>query len=299
MTVRKARSMLGLTAGLALFGVALPAMAADWNSGGIKDYGGAGGVPVPAPAPIPVSDAEWYIGVVGGGVLVDDADIENIGSMMPVRDNVQKTMFGGISAGRYLTPNVRAELAFDFYDDFKLTSSGNVSYRENLPGLSGFVQNYGVTRTDSIKVGRTTAMLNMYYDIPTGTRFRPFVGAGIGVTWRSMKRDWSEQANCDSTTETSTGITSAPCYNLIPNVQPTGYRASGSSEVDRFDLALAAMAGLSYEITPDIIWDNSYQLLWESQGISLTANSVSGVSKVDYSDTIQHQFRTGLRFNIN
>lgn len=57
--------------------------------------------------------------------------------------------------------------------------------------------------------------------------------------------------------------------------------------------------GLSYEITPDIIWDNSYQFLWESQGISLSTATFSGTSTVSYSDTTQHQFRTGLRFNIN
>ena len=302
MTVRKARLTMGLAAGLALMGTALPATAADWYSGGIKDYGGAGGVPVPAPAPIPVHEAEWYIGVVAGGVLVDDSTVENIGSAMPVRDNLNKTLFGGISAGTYLTPNIRAEFAFDFYDDFKVASSDPVTYPESLSGEGQYTQNYQVTRLDTIKVGRTTAMYNMYYDIPTGTRLRPFVGAGIGVTWRAMKRNWREEANCEDTTTDlgdGTTVTSSPCHHLVPDDQPSHWERSGTDEVDRFDLALAAMAGLSYEITPDIIWDNSYQFLWESQGISLSTATFSGTSTVSYSDTTQHQFRTGLRFNIN
>lgn len=302
MTVRKARLTMGLAAGLALMGTALPATAADWYSGGIKDYGGAGGVPVPAPAPIPVHEAEWYIGVVAGGVLVDDSTVENIGSGMPVRDNLNKTLFGGISAGTYLTPNIRAEFAFDFYDDFKVASSDPVTYPESLSGEGQYTQNYQVTRLDTIKVGRTTAMYNMYYDIPTGTRLRPFVGAGIGVTWRAMKRNWREEANCEDTTTDlgdGTTVTSSPCHHLVPDDQPSHWERSGTDEVDRFDLALAAMAGLSYEITPDIIWDNSYQFLWESAGISLSTATFSGTSTVSYSDTTQHQFRTGVRFNIN
>lgn len=302
MTVRKARLTMGLAAGLALMGTALPATAADWYSGGIKDYGGAGGVPVPAPAPIPVHEAEWYIGVVAGGVLVDDSTVENIGSAMPVRDNLNKTLFGGISAGTYLTPNIRAEFAFDFYDDFKVASSDPVTYPESLSGEGQYTQNYQVTRLDTIKVGRTTAMYNMYYDIPTGTRLRPFVGAGIGVTWRAMKRNWREEANCEDTTTDlgdGTTVTSSPCHHLVPDDQPSHWERSGTDEVDRFDLALAAMAGLSYEITPDIIWDNSYQFLWESAGISLSTATFSGTSTVSYSDTTQHQFRTGVRFNIN
>lgn len=302
MTVRKARLTMGLAAGLALMGTALPATAADWYSGGIKDYGGAGGVPVPAPAPIPVHEAEWYIGVVAGSVLVDDSTVENIGSAMPVRDNLNKTLFGGISAGTYLTPNIRAEFAFDFYDDFKVASSDPVTYPESLSGEGQYTQNYQVTRLDTIKVGRTTAMYNMYYDIPTGTRLRPFVGAGIGVTWRAMKRNWREEANCEDTTTDlgdGTTVTSSPCHHLVPDDQPSHWERSGTDEVDRFDLALAAMAGLSYEITPDIIWDNSYQFLWESAGISLSTATFSGTSTVSYSDTTQHQFRTGVRFNIN
>jgi len=309
MTVRKARLTMGLAAGLALIGTAVPATAADWYSGGIKDYGGAGGVPVPAPAPIPVHETEWYIGVVAGGVLVDDSTVENIGSAMPVRENLNKTLFGGISAGTYLTPNIRAEFAFDFYDDFKVAGSDPVTYSQSWSGEGQYIQNYQVTRSDTIKVGRTTAMYNMYYDIPTGTRLRPFVGAGIGVTWRSMKRNWREEADCESTTDTGQDpiLTSSPCHHLVADdpdsvvdqPQPQHWERSGTVETDRFDLALAAMAGVSYEITPDIIWDNSYQFLWESAGISLSTETFSGTSTVSYSDTTQHQFRTGLRFNIN
>ena len=66
MTVRIARRLMSLATGLAVVSAALPAIAADM--GGIRDFGGAGGVPVPAPVPIPMYDAEWYIGSAAGAV---------------------------------------------------------------------------------------------------------------------------------------------------------------------------------------------------------------------------------------
>ncbi|MCB1483459.1 MAG: hypothetical protein KDJ17_01035 [Hyphomicrobiaceae bacterium] len=300
MTVRNARFMMGLAAGLALIG-STPATAADWYSGGIKDYGGAGGVPVPAPAPIPVSSAEWYIGVAAGGVLVDDSTIDEIGTSMPVRDNLNKTMYGGISGGTYLTPNIRAEVSFDFYDDFKVAGPSEEHYMDaQAIDDTTIVGHYAVTRFDKVKVGRTTAMFNMFYDIPTGWSLRPYIGGGVGVTWRSMTRTSREHADClyssDASDPTFDGTA---CAGINSSLQ--SYELSETKyETDRFDIALAAMAGFSYQITPDIIWDNGYQMLWESNAIQITAPTHAGAtSTVTYGDTIQHQFRTGLRFNID
>ena len=314
MKVRFACLSIGFAAGLAL-AASQPASAADM--GGIKDYGGAGGVPVPAPVPIAISAAEWYIGIAAGGVLVDDSSIENFGSAMPVieNDKLNKTMFGGISAGRYLTPSLRAEIAFDFYDDFKVAGPNEVFYTDTKSAKGDTISvtqgttsvtvqtydtnHYVVERTDTVRVGRTTGMMNLFYDLDTGTRFRPYVGGGVGVSWRAMKRKASEIAVCEYTTNShNTGLPTNSC-SVNSDELPSRYTASGEYNTDRFDIALAAMAGFSIEVTPDIIWDNGYQMLWEGAGIEVSADTVSGVSTVSYSDTLQHHFRTGLRFNVN
>lgn len=303
MTVRIARRLMSLATGLAVVSAALPALAADM--GGIKDFGGAGGVPVPAPVPIPMYDAEWYIGVAAGAVLSDSSAVTNIGSTMPVNDNLKNVLFGGISAGRYITPSIRAELAVDAYGDVTLAGPVEALYTDtksaNSVINSGTIDtnHYDVTRTDKVSLGRTTAMLNLYWDIDTGTALRPYVGGGVGVTWRSLKRKWSEHAECAFTTNSAGAVYPTDSCATSSDELPAEYDNSGSETTDRFDLALAAMAGVSYEITPDIIWDNGYQLLWESNGIDITTATVSGTSTVKYSDALQHHFRTGLRFNID
>lgn len=290
-----------LSMGLALAVAAGTASAADWNNGGesYKDMSGSAGVPVPAPVPVADYAAEWYIGVVSGGVLSDESSISEIGTGMPVKDtgDLAKTMFGGISAGRYLTPSLRAEIAFDFYDDFKVAGPAEVLYSDTLTSAStGDDVVYGVTRTDTVKVGRTTGMLNLYYDLPLSQRFKPYIGGGVGVTWRSMNRNYTVAYECDHI------VAAANCSGLPSDLKAT-FEDSNKLSTDRFDVALAAMAGFSIEVTPSILWDNGYQMLWESNSVELLASTKCGGadcdSTVKYGDTVQHQFRTGLRFLID
>lgn len=298
MTDRIARRLMGLAAGLALSVATLPALAADM--GGIKDYGGAGGVPVPAPVPVAEYDAEWYIGIVGGGVLVDDSTIEEIGAGIAVHDEPKRTLFGGITAGRYLTPNLRGELAFDFYDDFSVAGPSEQHYTDTA-GIEGttYVGHYDVTRNESVKVGRTTGMFNLIYDIPLSERIKPYIGGGVGVSWKSMKRRVTEHAVCDfSTDENDNTFRSDNCAG-IPSDLRDYTLTDHTYETDRFDVALAAMAGISVQVSDGIYWDNGYHVLWESNSIALTTPThAGGTSTVSYGDTVQHQFRTGLRFDI-
>lgn len=301
MKVRTARRLMGLATGLALIAAGTPAISADM--GGIKDYGGAGGVPVPAPVPIPQYAAEWYFGVVGGGVLVDDSLIEEVGAGMPVRDSdeLAKTLFGGISVGRYVAPNLRIEAAFDFYDDFAVAGPLEVNYTHEVPiEDSTVIANYDVTRYEKVKVGRNTMMLNVLYDIPLSTYFKPYIGGGVGVTWRSMKRRVIEDAECISSRDPSDPTFDGSACSGVPSDLRNYSLNDTTYETDRFDIALSAMAGVSVEVTPNILWDNGYQYLWESNGIELTTETHGGGdSTVRYSGTSQHQFRTGLRFLID
>lgn len=277
------------------------ASAADWNNGdsGLKDMGGGAAVAVPAPVPVPRTLAEWYVGIAAGGVLSDESSISSDNPYIPVleEDDRNNTLFGGISAGRYLTPSLRAEIAFDFYDHLNITDRTDQNYTAAEDGANGVALHYRVARTDKFEVGRTTGLFNLIYDIPLSSRFKPYVGAGAGFSWRSMRRNFTETAVCDYQVDHSATPPSRSevCSSFGEGQQATEV-TTGSDEVDRFDVALALMAGISWEVSSNIFWDNGYQLLWERAGIQQNAQSFSGHHFVKYEDSTIHQFRTGVRY---
>jgi opacity protein-like surface antigen len=213
---------------------------------------------------------------------------------MPIKDDsdIGASPIFGLTFGRYITPSLRAEVAIDYSPDENLTSNGTLKYTTlGAPGTGYQGQEYGVLRQDRVKLSRTTALFNLLYDIPTGTRFTPYVGAGVGFTWRRMRRSASEVATCVDSIN-------FPGLTCGPDV-PTGASASGSTSKNQFDFAAAVQAGISYNITDQIIWDNGWQMLWEGNAISTTLPSISGDNTVIYKDAVLQQFRSGIRIRFD
>jgi opacity protein-like surface antigen len=174
-----------------------PALAADW--GGIKDMGGGVAVPVPAPAPVPTYDydSDWYVGLAIGAnfsqsATIKDTDRDYLGDTTPGvwardSDDIGTSPLFGLSFGRYITPSLRAEIAIDYTPDAQISRGNTLGYvvTNSAPKFSGGVVSidtnaYAVERTDTVKLARTTGLVNLLYDIPTGTRFTPYVGGGVG-----------------------------------------------------------------------------------------------------------------------
>ena len=110
----------------------------------------------------------WY---VSGGVGIDSP-----GNDLKVSDGSNQLNFGldstapGNIAGGYQLKNYRAELELNY---------------------SSFGVNKGTFNTQPFPIGgnisKTSVLVNGYYDIPTGSKFRPYIGAGIGVGSISAK----------------------------------------------------------------------------------------------------------------
>ncbi len=270
-----------------------PAMAADW--GGIKDMGGGVPIPVPAPAPVPTYDADsdWYVGLELGGNLLTDATIRDSDPNMPVKDSSDIAMSPtfGLMFGRYITPSLRWEIAVDYTPNTNLID-GERKYRTfGAPGTAIETQEYGVFRNDTVKLSRTTALFNLLYDIPTGTRFTPYVGGGFGFSWRRLQRNYTETASCNDTFDFP-GIS-------CNTGSPTSVSRSGSSSKNQINVAAAVQAGIATNITDQIIWDNGWQMLWESGGISIDGDSISGDNRFTFKDSVLQQFRSGLRIKFD
>lgn len=303
-------------AGLTLIAGAAPGWAADW--GGVKDMGGGVAIPVPAPAPVPTYDydSDWYVGLAIGANIsqsakIKDSDVDYLGNSTPgvwARDSSDigaSPIFSG-SFGRYITPSLRAEIAIDYTPDSQISDPRKLGYvvTNSAPKFSGGVIStdtnlYAVTRTDTVKLARTTGLVNLLYDIQTGTRFTPYIGGGVGFTWRSLRRNYTENATCIGATNSVDGDY-IPLGTCSGNTNlPANGTISGSSSKQQLDFAAAVQAGLAYNITDSIIWDNGWQMLWESNAIASSAPSASGENRIVFKDSTVQQFRSGIRIRFD
>jgi opacity protein-like surface antigen len=88
------------------------------------------------------------------------------------------------------------------------------------------------------------------------------------------------------------------CSGGLPVAAETA-STSGSTSKNQFDFAAAVQAGIAYNITDQIVWDNGWQMLWEGNAISSTAPSISGDNTIVYKDAILQQFRSGIRIRFD
>ena len=73
----------------------------------------------------------------------------------------------------------------------------------------------------------------------------------------------------------------------------------GFEHEERFDFAAAVQAGIAYNITDSITWDNGWQMLWESDAIASVAPSASGGNTIVFKDSVLQQFRSGIRIKFD
>jgi opacity protein-like surface antigen len=289
--------------GFALALLSAPATAADW--GGIKEIGGDIPIPVPAPAPVPTYDiySDWYVGFAIGANVLQDATIEDSDINMPMKDSgdIGASPIFGLNFGRYITPSLRVEIAVDYTPDANITRSGTLNYVDSVSALNGGgvdTNVYGIARTDTVKLSRTTALVNLLYDIQTGTRFTPYIGGGVGFSWRKLRRNFSEFSSCVRTPEFP-DLPLACDVSNYPALPTPNASVSGSSVEERFDFAAAVQAGIAYNITDSITWDNGWQMLWEGGAIASSAPSISGENRIVYKDSVLQQFRSGIRIKFD
>ena len=147
----------------------------------------------------------------------------------------------GLMFGRYITPSLRWEVAIDYTPNTNLMD-GTVKYTTfGEPGTANAGQEYGVFRNDTVKLSRTTALFNLLYDIPTGTRFTPYLGGGVGFTWRRLQRNYTENATCNDPTD-------------FPAISATSERLLFFDEdwfesKNQINLAAAVQAGIATNLT--------------------------------------------------
>lgn len=310
----------------------LSAAAADFGAppDSIKDFGGSAGVPVPAPVPIPEYKPSWYfrfdagIGTINepstsesGFVFGDTAaeggpgPITGPGNPMTTSsswfDNDFNTFatFGG-GVGYYFgngfrmdatiesrskdDVNMHGERTWDTYSYYQ-DCCGNVIYG-NDPNGDGIVDTRSkMAVQDGTTLDGTIWMLNGYYDFAKVRGFTPYVGAGVGFIWNRISRDHTDTLYvCDNE--------ASPPNNCANNDWVAQSTTTASTRADTVSIAAAAMAGFSYELSDMTAIDIGYRYLYLG-GTSTTMNIGGDDSRLKIGDQSVHQFRAGLRFNVD
>lgn len=120
------------------------------------------------------------------------------------------------------------------------------------------------------KISSDSVMMNIYYDFNTGTRFIPYLGAGLGVT--KLKATFKSFDTDDFSAE---------------------YNGSGLSR-SKNNLSWNVSAGVGYMLTNNLTFDAGYRYV-DNGSISMYYQDYSGKVSVD---SKSHEFMLGLRYEF-
>jgi opacity protein-like surface antigen len=289
--MRLKRTLLWLA--LACLAMAAPAHAADWDRGSIKDRGG-----VPVPAPIPVTEHfRWYVRADIGIGLGEAPDVTESGLLYGEADSIAPfgigstwfnkdfdTFFtGGAGVGLYFTPHLRGDITVDARSANDVKVDQDFSYTQ-YDVATGVVTGNTVTghTWEQTQVRGVVTLANLYWDLmPRGAGLTPYVGVGAGFVVRSMdRRHFSSQETVDGTG----AVVGATSW-------------SGQSKAHQVAPAAAAMAGLAWSLSPGTVIDIGYRFTWlGSVDMSTPINGYN--SRITIGDSIDHEIRAGLRWNV-
>ena len=121
---------------------------------------------------------------------------------------------------------------------------------------------------------RFDALANVYVDLGTWAGFTPYIGAGVGFA--GVRLDGSYELD-------------APLSNTYGY-----YKVPGKT---RYDLAWAAMAGVTYSVSQNLLIDIGYRYL-DLGTYEVPRFNVSPFDVGSKTDLTSHQIRAGLRYMI-
>jgi opacity protein-like surface antigen len=164
----------------------------------------------------------WYLGLTGGYTYMGDEDVSG-GSASKISPNNGFGVGGSIG---YL-PNSSIPLLNS------LRLEAEVTYHQNDVGTVHLRDGGSVSGNGSFD--STAYMANIFYDLPTGSAWSPYIGGGVGVATLHLSSNSSIGNSSSSDNEFAyqgmAGIGYSP--TSIPNTQwSLGYRYLGTSDAE-------------------------------------------------------------------
>jgi opacity protein-like surface antigen len=218
-------------------------------------------IPQPQAVPQPIG-GNWYLrGDVGYKIFAEPK--VSYGGTAYVNNNIADTGLVGAGVGYRFNPWLRGDITGDY--EFPARFHGHLACGGCGGGLSNEYAN----------ISAATFLANAYFDLGTWYGITPYVGAGVGASYVMVDH--------------------YHFINPVGAVPATGTVPSNGT----WNFAWALMAGLSYQISPDLALDLNYRYLalGDAETKPYTAGGVTG--PVKFKDLAAHEIRVGLRYQFN
>ncbi|WP_316860628.1 porin family protein [uncultured Cohaesibacter sp.] len=173
--------------------------------------------------------------------------------------DIENGWLAGVGVGYYFDEHFRADLTADYHS--------KVKYKAKAPCLDPC--NHALDdSSETTDFSAWTLMLNGYYDLTTWGAITPYVGAGAGLAY----------VRASDYTSTS------------------GYVFGDDGKTN---FAWNLMAGAAFDVSDNLKLDANYRFMsfGKAQSDVPTSNSTENPAK--YEDLYAHQFRVGLRYDLN
>ena len=276
-------------------------------------------MPVFAPD-VRASDSRWYVGLNVPVMFIDDSNSVEKGTTINPR--LGPIGYTANAVNEYKTGfRVSGMLGYEFGSGFRVDGEvffaranlGKLIYKgrtTTVPGLGTI----DIPGDHSIPVSGSAnqlgGMVNVWYDFNTGSRWKPYVGGGLGlvrVDWGDVKYNRNEvaQGAADELAllQVRQRLQLPPGASFPPGVRegtlaqavlPEGTVPELSDTDTVFAYQLGA--GLGYEVTDAITVQVGYRMLKSNQ-LEFTGRSAQAMATAT-TDMQVHLFEIGLRYRF-
>lgn len=240
----------------------------------------------------------WYLRGDVGVAIGQEPDISTRSTVGDVKyKDIKTDQQGtfGVGFGYSFESGFRSDLTFDYTAPMKY--SGRANYANT--GIGPYPYDF---RTENRR-HTGTLMLNGYYDLNGMGKFRPYVGAGVGIAWTEVYNSKATDPHIPTTTHGRPGY-------IFPTLA-YGHKGVQYNKTST-NFAWALMAGVAYQLTNTIDLDVGYKYLnigtvktggtpFVSDGEEISG----GYSHWVYSNFTRlknvgdHQIRVGLRYKFD
>ncbi|MCW6510113.1 outer membrane protein [Lichenifustis flavocetrariae] len=185
-------------------------------------------------------------------------------------DDVKLNTLGTLTDKRDWNYGVGGGVGYKFNDYFRADVTGD--YLGTQKSIERSADSFGTISTLKSNLRRFDGLVNAYIDLGTWGGFTPYIGAGVGFA--GLRLDGSS---------VNTPLGAKSHYT----------KYSGET---RYDLAWAAMAGLTYSVSANLLVDIGYRYL--DLGTYKAPNIPSSPFNAAKTDLNAHEIRAGLRYMI-